>query len=377
MLYKVHFMPNALNHCVGRTCASQTFYLIEQDNGLMSEIHGSMDNIMAISRLFEKTDPKDSIYATLGLIHRPTCEIGQHTSLLRVDYTRSLPDILRDGTRYALSQNGNLRIFRLLYLSEDQPQRESISPWQRFTSWTIRIDVLQDPKDRTSILPSVFDVFHGLKLPCKLLDTSQGHNVLLCGGKTVDRVSQTTDVCKSKYWDTSEGFETWIVTAKHPLHNVIDDSSQGAPPRSLKAMAFVLCAGASHNGARASPEDLSTIIEFLESIATNQDESPPNVNDPDTSFVRDRLEKVWRTARFCWHRRFFVTHGGRLGLGPRTMTPEDLVVVLRGRGMPFIVRKVDDHHELVGEAYVHGIMDGEAVDAHEARNVSEEIFAFH
>jgi hypothetical protein len=69
--------------------------------------------------------------------------------------------------------------------------------------------------------------------------------------------------------------------------------------------------------------------------------------------------------------RFFITKTGLLGMGPVDVVPGDEVFVLLGGNMPFILRKptlpiyasqVGSFHTLVGDAYVHGIMDGEYVD---------------
>jgi hypothetical protein len=62
----------------------------------------------------------------------------------------------------------------------------------------------------------------------------------------------------------------------------------------------------------------------------------------------------------CMYRSFFVTENGYLGLGSRnTVAFQDYVCILRGGIVPFILRKRGDGYwEFVGEAYVHGIMDG-------------------
>ena len=64
----------------------------------------------------------------------------------------------------------------------------------------------------------------------------------------------------------------------------------------------------------------------------------------------------------CLYRSFAVTQKGYLALVPKKTTPGHLVCVLRGGNVPFVLnRRRDGYFELVGEAYVHGIMDGETV----------------
>lgn len=48
-----------------------------------------------------------------------------------------------------------------------------------------------------------------------------------------------------------------------------------------------------------------------------------------------------------------------LGIGPAEAEVEDLVCILGGLQVPLILRAVEDHFIIVGECYVHGIMDGE------------------
>ncbi|KKZ66358.1 hypothetical protein EMCG_07859 [[Emmonsia] crescens] len=61
-------------------------------------------------------------------------------------------------------------------------------------------------------------------------------------------------------------------------------------------------------------------------------------------------------------RRVFVTSKRYLGLGPASMQPGDEIWVLPGAGAAFVLRKVDDSSmRMIGEAYVHGAMNGELV----------------
>ncbi|KAE8395295.1 hypothetical protein BDV23DRAFT_168887 [Aspergillus alliaceus] len=61
-------------------------------------------------------------------------------------------------------------------------------------------------------------------------------------------------------------------------------------------------------------------------------------------------------------RRLFVTERRYLGLGPASMVEGDEVWVIPGAGATFVLRPLEDGaFALIGEAYVHGVMNGEAV----------------
>ncbi len=62
-----------------------------------------------------------------------------------------------------------------------------------------------------------------------------------------------------------------------------------------------------------------------------------------------------------WNRSFFTTKKGYCGLGPNTLRTGDIVCVLHGSAVPSILRPKNELYQFIGEAYVHGIMEGEVV----------------
>lgn len=58
----------------------------------------------------------------------------------------------------------------------------------------------------------------------------------------------------------------------------------------------------------------------------------------------------------------FTTRCGFVGLGPPDIQQGDAVAILLGADVPFILRRQGDHYTLVGDCYVHGIMQGELID---------------
>lgn len=70
-------------------------------------------------------------------------------------------------------------------------------------------------------------------------------------------------------------------------------------------------------------------------------------------------------------KRLFVSSRGYIGWGPEAMIPGDVITVLNGCSMPFVLRAVPQHlsrtgfssgYTVVGECYAHGLMNGEALE---------------
>ncbi len=68
-------------------------------------------------------------------------------------------------------------------------------------------------------------------------------------------------------------------------------------------------------------------------------------------------------SRICQNRCLFVTTGGFLGLGPANSKLGDIVHILGGANMPIILRPFGGYFGVVGDCFIHGIMDGEAIGA--------------
>jgi hypothetical protein len=78
----------------------------------------------------------------------------------------------------------------------------------------------------------------------------------------------------------------------------------------------------------------------------------------------------------CTGRRFFVTKKGYFGIGPAELEEGDEIYILAGGKHPFALRPSSesrpDTFELVGDCFVHGIMDGEAVSDNDPSRKSLE-----
>jgi hypothetical protein len=70
------------------------------------------------------------------------------------------------------------------------------------------------------------------------------------------------------------------------------------------------------------------------------------------------------------NRLLFTTSNGYMGLGPKMAQVGDLVYVLLGGELPYVLRRQEDTDtfQFIGECYVHGLMNGEGLV--DARNKS-------
>ena len=84
---------------------------------------------------------------------------------------------------------------------------------------------------------------------------------------------------------------------------------------------------------------------------------------------------TFQVEEWSVRRSFFITKGGRVGLGPPTIKPLDICVVIISAQIPSILRSSSpDSHRLVGEAHIYGTMDGEILKKMEGGELKLEPF---
>ncbi len=139
---------------------------------------------------------------------------------------------------------------------------------------------------------------------------------------------------------------------------VADRGPMGTMPPSWYARAFDYCLLHSNNG------DINTNRLLHECQA-------------DSSLVVDFLQRV---QSIIWNRRFLVSKDNKwIGLAPTAAEQNDVLVILHGCSVPVALRPVEEDGKvagwlLVGECYVHGMMDGEAMGFKDVHEIVEEQF---
>jgi hypothetical protein len=93
-------------------------------------------------------------------------------------------------------------------------------------------------------------------------------------------------------------------------------------------------------------------------------------------------EFLHRVRSIIWMRRMIWTEQEHLlGLAPDEAQEGDLICIIFGCSVPVVLRKVvgdemtgERHYRLLGDCYVHGMMDGEAFTMQHARNIPQTQF---
>ncbi|QDS77920.1 hypothetical protein FKW77_001011 [Venturia effusa] len=109
-------------------------------------------------------------------------------------------------------------------------------------------------------------------------------------------------------------------------------------------------------------------IGFAPSIDTEQ----LLVDNISLSMVKEFLQRVQEAV---WNRQLIKTKRGYLGLAPDTAEKGDLICVLYGCSVPVVIREADNgNHELVGECYIDGMMDGAALAVQTSQKIPKQTF---
>jgi hypothetical protein len=315
--------------------------------------------LMAILQSTVKTEPRDGVYALLGLLPNGVAVGDGWDRLLEVDYSKPVSHVARDATRYALADRKEFTAMHLGFFSAEQ--RDAV---EGFPSWAVRVDLSIDLGAAPRAFPQVSRASRGLQAPSLFLDISHGPAILLGQGFVTDYV---TEVAPTYFGDrTAEGLCLWLTKVKDMALRYCSKLFERDSSRVYSDIASTLTAERSRTGRAKQREDSLVLTECLDSLDYQEEPPSPAV----TANIWEEFSKTM----YIYYRRFFVTKKGRMGIGPQAMRPGDAVAILRGGRLPLILREVDGEYTHIGSAYVRGIMFGEAVQEWQARDEPEMVF---
>jgi hypothetical protein len=297
------------------------------------------------------TDPRDRIFGMLGL--------ASDTDQLQIrpDYSKSktCEAVYTDAAR-ALFQNGHTDV---LALSQFPKQYSNLPTW--VPDWTTTI---QEPCGL--YLSNAYFSASGQMSFCYVPTVFTGAERLIAlKGVRVDIITQVGQL----WLPTIVNYEhNWAHAMKFisDIESFCSQSDRIARPiyRSPTQRAEAIW--------RIPCEDLDRLDEFVRSRArtTGPDLEEgfklltAGLGSEECRSSKDpRLHSYTTCMGDMFKRRPFLSAEGYVGLAPSHAEPGDVIVIIYGAIVPFILRNVGDgQFNLVGEAYVHGIMVGEYME---------------
>ncbi|OCK83636.1 HET-domain-containing protein [Lepidopterella palustris CBS 459.81] len=273
------------------------------------------------ARSFDVSDPKDKIYGLLGFPTKYT-SLEKGSVFLEPDYTLDIHEIYTEVAYKIIQQDSTLDLLSFV------------------------------THDHKSILPSGELQF---EFPSWVPDWSQKIALPYMPFVDLRDATKALEACIKACLKKGDGPRTvaTTITAGRCEHGWIIRNEE----RHLADFAAFLLELDPDWLKDSWPEESEYLTELAEDIG-NADRSK---------------EALWRYT--CYRTPFF-TKKGKLGIGPGAMQDGDLICVLFGSQVPFVIRTEGDHYRFIGECYVGDIMEGEAIDMWEAgsEEVVEKVF---
>ena len=348
-------------------------------------------------RFSRSTDPRDKVYAFLGLANRQLSPFRTHPDALVPNYNLSVQEVYMETASVLMTSYRNLS---LLSHVEDPSQRRI----SNLPSWVPDYSVELDPyplryrgpsywraSGKSSWEPNVFSLANGE------LDVT---------GYRLDTIDQTS-VLQNESDDPSA---SWASTVKLALSLDVypNPGKRNKIPGRVEVLWRTLTTDI-YNKIYPAPEHVGSLfIDYILNLQIRHRLTPWSSSDdfqPHHSPLSDSIYPEWRTllqlepsdSRYSLRdyrerlgvvvesmfsgtyspiglaqlqhefdqsggkrRRLFKTRGGYLGTGARSLRHGDEVWILHGAGVPFVLRpQPNGNYRLIGESFVYGVMHGE------------------
>ena len=346
--------------------------------------HRQLAEMLRATYNLEATDPRDRIYALLGICW----DEDDHD--LEVQYGLSVGEVY---TSYACAFLEKGEALWILYFSQGPDSDLDMPSWVpdwRFSKSSIFSRLrfnFQHPYRADDGLPPHFRLS-----PSKKALTAEGiefDTIIVTTSAFDEIISQDAFASIDEYATYQQNtYDTWLKEAYHLTTRI----RHAFPSNEQFWDEFwrTVCGNVTKDGdvAPAHWNFCAHIVLFLAQLALDPDKDREAIQEMLGHFAQE-LRKVLppgrsveeevraftdQTRAAAWVNRLCITRMGRLGLASAKAKPGDRVCVLLGGHVPFVLRRCEgseeDQHVLVGEAYVHGCMHGEVVRGAEGK-VSE------
>lgn len=339
-------------NCPGIDNAVVIWQYSERDHGIYGPgkpRHFSLGNLLANSRHFAATNPRDKVYGLLGLT-RWSATGQKLPPEITPDYGKEIGHIYCQATRLAIQEKDTLDVLRYVQSSGDEPPKDA----NDFPSWLPRWNSRPTPSHARPLAK----LFSADQSQRPVLIDDGGSTNLSLRGTSIDCVARVSHIIQEQLYQTDDG----LCRLFYSLHELSSNYTR-YPTRKLliQAIGFTLVASTldKHllDANSTAMQGIITLLEYIDLQLTSLSVNIQQGAIPDNT----RSQYSSALSRACTSRRFFTTRKGYIGLGPPTLQTDDNICILFGGRTPYILRPHGQSYCLIGECYIHGIMFGEAL----------------
>ncbi|KAI0128832.1 heterokaryon incompatibility protein-domain-containing protein [Xylariales sp. AK1849] len=287
---------------------------------------------LVLSRQRRATVAHDHIYGIMGLVNE---------RILKADYTKPVREVYREVAVHILKSERSLGILSIC--CETQSNQHELPSW--VPDWR-----LQFKEDYQSFLLSQLNYSAGMVTPETKPEIDLDHDdwILKVSGIFIDTVDFTSSTRDLGRWpQVSEDWQCWTKNAAN-----ITKQYGGFEEQREAFRKALYC---QYNGETRKYDGSEQFFDIAVSSSAPHP-SPAQLSHPTRSYGNAG-------------RQLFGTRTGYMGRGLYSVRAGDIVVLLLGARVPFVLResKTLGEYYLVGECYLHGVMDGEMARARTRR----------
>lgn len=346
----------------------------------------SIVELVCRARDFRASDPRDKLFAMLGLAHDIDTSSGSLPPYLQPDYTMPKEIVYMRFAKGVIETSRTLDILSAVDTFTGRANEMCSS------SWMPHLDV-PIATIRGLGFPRKYNAAYGTEQEYDQTTDANDFDILSLCGIVVDAVGDEIST---------------LLTLSPQLYLQIDSHANAVAELWVR-----LCARMLSTNHLEKFQKLQAFINTLTAAGfavprsfpeypLGQVEPPQNVPSIIVDFAAywarfdlffklfdpETQEKLAKHAEFgdadqfavlagkaCHERRFFFTEQSRMGLCPRDTQPGDKIAVLYGGSVPYVVRENSDGTcMLVGECYVDGLMFGKARELKESFAIADQVF---
>jgi hypothetical protein len=310
--------------------------------------NGEITSLLHFTLSFQASDERDKVFAVLGLARNVNCQ---------VDYSKSASQIYRELTWATIQTTESLHCIR-----GNRASKNKLG-----CSWTIP-DHYSEATACTFIGGWSFEIPYCNASKNKVQVNLEGQGKLLrCKGVAAGALVTVIGPFETPSPQMMRTMSYQQIAEASKTRQLREYCKTITDPTQREIFWRTLLMDGDRRGSFMKPTyPASADLEIGYARLFEGREIPDNIDNKTWADIKSRFSYFQQNiAEHC----FFETDHGRMGLGPFDSKPGDVVAVLLGGSLCFILRPRGDFFEMIGEAYIQGLMDGQAIEKDEEGNI--------